>query len=121
RRSTRSSGASASRPRRSPPLRNGSRERSLSSLVGVPGRAVQEMLFLLDEAFSGVGIAASNESQALITNLTTVGDREWRALPPGAVRTIESIALHVGTCKVMYDDYAFGRGTLQWGEPAVQP
>ena len=87
----------------------------------MPGQAVREVLYLLDEAFAGRGIEESNESQALLTNLATVGEREWRALPPGAIRTIESIVLHVGACKVMYDDYAFGAGTLQWGEVAVQP
>lgn len=79
------------------------------------------MLFLLEEAFSGVGIAESNESQALMTNLATVRDRDWRALPSGATRTIESIVLHVGTCKVMYDDYAFGSGTRWWDQAEVQP
>src|SRR2546428_232883 len=85
------------------------------------GRAVQELLNLLDEAFAGAGIEASNESQALMTNLRSVDERAWRLRPAGAARSIESIVLHVGTCKVMYDDYAFGRGTLRWGEPAVQP
>ena len=84
-------------------------------------RAVQELLHLLDEAFAGTGIEASNESQALMTNLATVDEPTWRVLPSGASRTIESIVLHVATCKVMYDDYAFGAGTLRWGEPAVQP
>lgn len=87
----------------------------------MPSAAVREVLSLLDEAFAGIGIAESNESQALITNLMTVGEREWRALPQGATRTIESVVLHVGACKVMYDDYAFGSGTLQWGTPPVQP
>jgi len=87
----------------------------------VAGTAIREVLFLLDEAFAGIGIAESNESQALVTNLVTVGEREWRALPAGAARSIESIVLHVGTCKVMYDDYAFGSGKLRWGTPDVQP
>lgn len=83
--------------------------------------AVEALLYLLDEAFEGRGIEESNESQALLTNLATVGDAEWRALPAGATRSIESMVLHVGTCKVMYDDYAFGPGVRQWGEPEVQP
>ena len=87
----------------------------------MPGSAIREVLYLLDEAFAGRGIENSNESQALLTNLATVGEREWRALPGGATRSIESIVLHVGSCKVMYDDYAFGRGTLRWGTPPVQP
>jgi hypothetical protein len=83
--------------------------------------AIEALGYLLDEAFRGVGIEASNESQALLPNLATVGPDTWRALPAGASRSIESIALHVGACKVMYDDYAFGPGTLRFATPAVEP
>ncbi len=82
---------------------------------------IEALLALMDEAFDGGGIEASNESQALLTNLATVADDQWRARPAGVTRTIESIALHVGACKVMYDDYAFGAGTLQFGTPEVEP
>lgn len=81
---------------------------------------VTEMLYLLDEAFEGRGLEESNESQALLTNLASVTDATWRALPPGATRTIESMTLHVAACKVMYADYAFGEGTMQWGTPEVE-
>jgi uncharacterized damage-inducible protein DinB len=79
------------------------------------------ILDLLDEAFRGRGIEESNESQALLTNLATVGDEAWRALPEGAARSVESIALHVGACKVMYDDYAFGGASLRFATPEVEP
>jgi uncharacterized damage-inducible protein DinB len=82
---------------------------------------IEALLGLMDEAFDGGGIEASNESQALLTNLATVADDQWRARPAGVTRTIESIALHVGACKVMYDDYAFGAGTLQFGTREVEP
>ena len=78
------------------------------------------MLYVLDEAFEGRGIEESNESQALLPNLASVTDAEWLALPPGATRTIESMVRHVAGCKVMYADYAFGRGTKQWGTPEVE-
>jgi uncharacterized damage-inducible protein DinB len=81
---------------------------------------VASLLYLLDEAFDGRGIEESNESQALLTNLATVTEAEWRALPPGATRTIESMVRHVAACKVMYADYAFGPGTKQWGTPEVE-
>ncbi len=88
----------------------------------MPGRGgIEALLYLLDEAFAGRGIDTSNESQALLPNLATVDERAWRALPPGAARSIESIVLHVGSCKVMYDDYAFGPGTLTWVDQVVQP
>jgi uncharacterized damage-inducible protein DinB len=86
----------------------------------MPQPAVDGLLYLLDEAFEGRGIEDSNESQALLTNLATVTETEWRATVPGARRTIESMVLHVGACKVMYADYAFGPGTKQWGTPEVE-
>ncbi len=82
---------------------------------------IEALLYLLDEAFRGRGIEDSDESQALLPNLATVPDDAWLALPDGAVRSIESIAVHVGACKVMYDDYAFGGGTLEFGTPEVEP
>lgn len=85
------------------------------------GRGVQELLYLLDEAFVGAGIEESGESQSLLTNLATVDERTWRSVPPGASRTVEAMMLHVGSCKVMYADYAFGGQSLQWDDRAVQP
>jgi uncharacterized damage-inducible protein DinB len=86
----------------------------------MPGPAVGSLLYLLDEAFEGRGLEESNESQALLANLATVDEGAWRASVPGAIRTIESMVLHVGSCKIMYDDYAFGPGTKQWGTPEVE-
>jgi hypothetical protein len=82
--------------------------------------AVNELVYLLDDAFEGKGIEESNESQALITNLATVPDDDWRRVPVGGTRSIESIALHVGSVKVMYDDHAFGPGTLRWDRPTAE-
>ena len=86
-----------------------------------PRRAgLDALLYLMDAAY-GAAIEPSDESQALMPNLKSVPADAWRALPPGAARSIESIVIHVGSCKVMYDDYAFGEGTLQWGTPEVEP
>jgi uncharacterized damage-inducible protein DinB len=82
---------------------------------------IDAYLYLLDEAFRGGGIEETDESQALLTNLASVPDDAWAAVPTGAARSIASIALHVGACKVMYVDYAFGAGTLEWGTWAVEP
>ena len=82
---------------------------------------IEALLYLMDEAFRGPGIEESNESQALLPNLATVDAVAWRALPPGGARSIEAIALHVGSCKVMYDDNAFGSRSLFWDMPEVQP
>ena len=86
----------------------------------MPDPSVGALLYLLDEAFEGPGLEESNESQALLANLATVDEAIWRTKVPGAVRTIESMVLHVGACKIMYDDYAFGSGTKQWGTPEVE-
>jgi uncharacterized damage-inducible protein DinB len=82
---------------------------------------IETLLDLLEEAFRGSGGEDSNESQALIPNLASVPEAAWRALPSGAARSIESIVLHVGACKVMYDDYAFGTASLRFATPTVEP
>jgi hypothetical protein len=82
---------------------------------------IEALLDLMAEAFRGRGVEDSNESQALLTNLATVTPQAWTALVPGAVRSIADIAIHVGACKVMYDDYAFGTGTLRFATPEVEP
>lgn len=82
---------------------------------------IEALLDLMEEAFRGVGIEESNESQALLNNVASVSAGQWRALPAQAVRSIADIANHVGACKVMYDDYAFGSGSLQFATPHVEP
>jgi uncharacterized damage-inducible protein DinB len=83
--------------------------------------AVELLAYLMDEAFAGTGIEESREAQSLIANLRDVDDDMWRARLPGSIRTIESIVLHVGSCKVMYRDHAFGSRSLTWESPEVQP
>jgi hypothetical protein len=83
--------------------------------------AIDEVVYLLEEAFRGKGIEETNEAQSLLANLATVTDETWRRPPPSGRRTIESIVLHVGTCKIMYDEYAFGLGRLRWDDPELAP
>lgn len=82
---------------------------------------IEALLYLLEEAFRGVGIEESNESQALLPNLRTVRDEDWHRVPDDGARSIESIASHVGACKIMYADHAFGAGTLRFATPEVEP
>jgi uncharacterized damage-inducible protein DinB len=79
------------------------------------------LAYLMDDAFQGGGIEASGESQALLINLGSVSEDMWHRRLPGCVRTIASIALHVGGCKVMYADHAFGTRALTWESPEVGP
>jgi hypothetical protein len=84
-------------------------------------RAILEYVYLLDEAFQGKGIEESNETQSMLGNLATVDDDSWRAVPRTGKRTIESVVLHVGSCKAMYDEYAFGDRRLTWDDPTLIP
>ena len=82
---------------------------------------IEALLGLMDEAFDGGGIEASNESQALLTNLATVADDQWRARPRGVDpdhrvdrpprRRVQG---HVRRLRVR-------AGTLQFGTPEVEP
>jgi len=83
--------------------------------------SIETLLFLLDEAFRGLGLEQTNESQALLPNLRAVPDDAWHRLPEGASRSIESIALHVGSTKLVYGNHAFDDASLRFGEPAVEP
>jgi uncharacterized damage-inducible protein DinB len=89
------------------------------TMTNRPG--IDAMLYLLEEAFRGVGIEQSNESQALLTNLRSVSDDDWHRIPDDGARSIEMIAIHVGASKIMYADYAFGAGSLRFGTPEVEP
>jgi hypothetical protein len=76
---------------------------------------VELIAYLLDHAFEG------GEFHGLIGNLRAVDEAMWATPLPGSVRTIGEIALHVGSSKVMYTDYAFGSASLTWESPEVEP
>jgi DinB family protein len=83
--------------------------------------AVQELVSILEDAFAAKGIEETGESQSMLGNLATVPEELWHATPPGGQRTIASIVLHVGACIVMYDEYGFGPGRLQWDDRDLVP
>ena len=83
--------------------------------------AIQELIHILEDAFAAKGIEDTGESQSMLGNLASVPNEIWQAKPPGGERTIASIVLHVGACIVMYDEYAFGPGRLQWDDPDLVP
>jgi hypothetical protein len=76
--------------------------------------AISQLLYPLDEAFE----STSNE-HSLLGNLRSLTPGDWLWIPPGGGRSIRDIVRHVGGCKFMYDDYAFGRGILSWDDPLV--
>ncbi len=75
--------------------------------------AVDLLLYLLDEAFAGDGW------HSLLGNLRGVTPEEWCWTPPGGRRSICDVVRHVGGCKFMYENHAFGDATFGWGHPLV--
>lgn len=73
--------------------------------------AVENMVWMLDEAFEG------NEQHSLLANLKDVGDEDWHAVPQGGSRSIFAIVVHVGLCKFVYENHAFGDGSVRWDRP----
>ncbi len=79
----------------------------------MPTPAVDQLLYLLDEAFEG------EDWHSLLGNLRDVAPEGWRWVPPGGQRSIRDLVQHVGSCKFMYDNHAFGDATLDWEHPLV--
>ncbi len=73
------------------------------------------LVYLMDHAFE------AGEFHGLMGNLRSVDEAMWATPLPGSVRTIGEIALHVGSSKVMYTDYAFATGSLTWESAQVEP
>src|SRR5438093_126989 len=76
-------------------------------------RAVAELLYLLDQAFD------RGRWHSLLGNLQAVTPPEWDWRPPAGDRSIRDIVQHVGGCKLMYENHAFGDATLSWDHPLV--
>lgn len=85
------------------PLRAGSRT------------AIDTLAWLIEEAFEG------DPAQALLAYLRDLREEDWTATPGGSTRSIASILEHVGWCKWMYEDYAFGTASLRGDQPPLVP
>ena len=77
--------------------------------------AIETLVRLGEDAFEG------DSDESLMANLLDLREGDWTALPPGAERTIADILEHVGWAKWMYEDYAFGPGTMRGDEPPLIP
>jgi hypothetical protein len=86
-----------------------------SGVCGMSRAGVELLLYLLDEAFEG------NREHALLANLRDVTAEDWSWLPADGGRSVRDLAGHVGACKYMYENHAFGDGTLTWTDPLVNP
>ncbi len=77
------------------------------------GQRVSELLDLMNEAFQGT------RWHSLLTNLESVAPTDWRWVTPGGHRTIRDIVAHIGVCKIIYHNQAFGDGQLAWDDPTI--
>jgi len=77
--------------------------------------ALETLVRLSEDAFDG------DPDQSLLSNLRDLRDDDWTALPPGCSRSIAEILEHVGWAKWMYEDYAFGSGSLRGDLPPLVP
>jgi uncharacterized damage-inducible protein DinB len=77
--------------------------------------AIDTLAWLIDDAFEG------DPDQSLLANLRNLSDEDWTALPSGAGRSIADILEHVGWSKWMYEDYAFGPGSMKGDQPPLVP
>jgi uncharacterized damage-inducible protein DinB len=78
-------------------------------------REIDTLCWLIEDAFSG------DNSQSLMANLSNLRENDWLALPSGGNRTIADILEHVGWCKWMYENYAFGDASLRGDQPPLIP
>jgi uncharacterized damage-inducible protein DinB len=77
--------------------------------------AIDTLTWLTHDAFEG------DPDHSLLANLRDLSDDDWTKLPAGAGRSIADILEHVGWAKWMYEDYAFGPGTMRGDQPPLIP
>ncbi len=76
---------------------------------------IEQLLYLMDEAFEG------NKEHALLGSLSSLQGEDWLWLPAGGGRSTFDIVRHVGECKYVYDNHAFGDATMRWDKPGSVP
>ncbi len=76
---------------------------------------IEQLLYLMDQSFDG------NDDHSLLSNLRSVGDDDWTWLPAGGGRSIFEHVQHIGECKYVYENHAFGDGSMHWTKPETVP
>lgn len=80
---------------------------------GTVGRAaVEQLVYLLDEAFEGI----EQPFHSLLENLRSVTEDDWLWVPTDGARTIRQLTSHVGGAAYLYYDRAFGNHAV-FGDP----
>jgi hypothetical protein len=86
-----------------------------SSLHPSSRTSLETLCWLIEDAFEGDG------SHSLLSNLADLREGDWETLPVGGGRTIAHILEHIGWCKWMYEDYAFGTASMHGDQPPLIP
>jgi uncharacterized damage-inducible protein DinB len=76
---------------------------------------INMLCWLIENAYN------SDDPQSLLANLKNLRQEDWHALPPTGGRSIADILEHIGWCKWMYEDYAFGNANLRGDRPPMVP
>jgi DinB superfamily len=79
--------------------------------------AIHAILYMMGAAFEG----DPYQSGSMLNNLKSVRDDDWFWLPDGGKRSIYDIVEHVGANKYIYDNNAFGDGSMKWENPGPMP
>jgi hypothetical protein len=74
---------------------------------------IQQYVYLLDEAFDGTAW------HSVMSNLRELRAEDWLWLPPAGGRPIGEMVAHLGACKLMYENHAFGDAALTWDDELV--
>jgi hypothetical protein len=77
--------------------------------------AIDNLARLIVDAFEG------DPAHSLLANLRDLRPEDWTSTPPGVGRAIADVVEHVGWCKWMYEDYAFGSEKLHGDRPPLVP
>jgi uncharacterized damage-inducible protein DinB len=78
---------------------------------------IEQYLWLMNEGFDGGG----GSEHPFIKGLRSARDEDWHWLPPDGRRSIFEMVEHVGECKYVYDNHAFGDGSMRWDRPGSIP
>ena len=77
--------------------------------------AVSTLVWMIQDGFNG------DPDQSLMGNLRNLKEHEWTLVPAGGERSIAAILEHVGWCKWMCENYAFGDASMQGDQPPLVP
>jgi hypothetical protein len=95
--------------------RTGMITNEVSKELATHRKGIEVLCWMIEEAFTG------DLSQSLMSNLVNLKGNDWNALPANAGRSIAEILEHVGWCKWMYENYAFGDARLPGDQPPLIP